>query len=120
VLGRSNAVFVATDRLWPKTESALSGAAAAGVKADVRVEQVADEISFDLQIALIYIRHPRQRIHVLDQLSFRVVPDFAVFVAVRQAGDGFQRPVFGDFLAREIEFFAPSPIDGRRGLEGFR
>ena len=76
------------------------------------MQQIADEVFFDGEIALVNIGDPREYVHVLDQLALRVVANLAVFVAVGKAGDGFQRAVFGDFLAGEIEFFAPDPIDG--------
>ena len=84
------------------------------------MQQVADEILFDLQVALIDIRHPRQRVHVLNHLALGVVFDFPVAVFVRQTGDGGKVAAFGDFLAGEIEFLAPNPVNRRRGLERFR
>ena len=82
------------------------------------MQQVADEVALDLQVAFIDIGHPRQGVHVLNQLALRVMPDAAVAGAVAQAGDLVERAAFGHFLAGEIEFLAPDPINGRRGLQG--
>ena len=78
VFGRANAVFVPADGLGPEAESALRRAAAPGVKTQIRMQQIADEILLDLQIALVGIHHPRQHIHVRDQFAFAVVDDFAL------------------------------------------
>ena len=64
ILRRADAVFVAADGLRPEAEGALGGASAAGVEAHVGMEQVADEILLDLQVALIDIGHPGQGVHV--------------------------------------------------------
>ena len=64
ILRRTNAIFVSADGLRPEAEGALRRAAAAGVKAHVRMQQVTDEIFLDLQIALVDVRHPGERIHV--------------------------------------------------------
>src|SRR5262249_32273645 len=53
VLRRAHPVFMATNGLRPKAEGALGGTAPARVKADVRMQQVTDEVFLDLQIALI-------------------------------------------------------------------
>ena len=117
VLRGADAVFVPADGLRPEAEGALGRAAAAGVEAHVGMEQVADEILLDLQVALIDVGHPGQRVHVGDHLALGVVLDLAVLVAVAQAGDGVERAAFGDFLAGEIEFLAPDPVNGRGGLQ---
>ena len=112
VLRAADAVLVSADGLRPEAEGALRRATAAGVHADVRMEQVTDEIVLDLQIALIDVRHPREHVHVLDHLAFGVVNDFAGVVPEGEAGDGIDRAAFGDFLASEIKFFAANPIYG--------
>ena len=91
VLRRADAVAVAADGLGPEAEGALGRAAASGVDADVGMQQVADEILLDLEVALVHVRHPGQHVHVGDQLALGVVFDLAVLVAVAQAGDGGKR-----------------------------
>ena len=88
ILRRADAVFVSADGLRPEAEGALGRAAAAGIHRNVGMQQVADEIFFDLQIAFIDIRHPRQRVHVRNHFALGVVFDFPVLVLVRQTGDG--------------------------------
>ena len=63
-------------------QKALRRATAPGVEAEIRVEEVADEILLDLKIAFVGVHHPRQDVHVGDEFTFLVVNDFAVFVAV--------------------------------------
>jgi hypothetical protein len=60
VFRRAHAVFVAADGLGPEAEGALRRAAAAGVEAQIGMEQVADEILFDLQVAFVGVHHPGQ------------------------------------------------------------
>ena len=85
ILRRADAVFVSADGLRPEAEAALRRAAAAGVHRNVRMQQIADEILFNLQIAPIHIRHPRQRVHVLNHFALGIVDDFAVPVLEGQA-----------------------------------
>ena len=120
VLRRADAIFVSADGLRPEAEGALRRAAAAGIHRNVRMQQVADEIFFDLQIAFIDVRHPRQRVHVRNHFALGIVFDFAVLVLVGQAGDGRKVAVFGDFLAGEIKFLAAHPVNRGRRLERFR
>ena len=116
VLRGADAVFVAADGLRPEAEGALGGAPAARVQAHIGMEQVADEILLDLQVALIDIGHPGQRIHVADHLALRVMLDLAFLVAIAKAGNGFERTALSHFFAGEIELLAPDPINGRGRL----
>ena len=119
ILGGANAVFVTADGLRPKAERALRGAATAGVQRDVRVFEIADGISFDLEVALIDIGDPRQRVHVMDKFTFGIMKDFAV-LAIGESGNFSERTAFGNFLARKIKFLAPNPVNRGRRLQGFR
>ena len=69
--GRTHAIFVSADRLRPEAEGALRRATAAGVQADIRMQQVTDEIFLDLQVALVNVGHPRKRIHVRESSRAR-------------------------------------------------
>ena len=111
ILRRANAIFVSADSLRPEAKRALCGAATAGVEAYVRMKQIADEIFFNLQVAPVHIRHPRQRIHILNHLALGIVFNLPLLIAIRKAGDRIERSVFGNFLASKIEFFAPNPIN---------
>ncbi len=46
--------------------------------------------------------------------------NLAVLVAIAETGDRIERASFRHFLAGEIKFLAPDPIDGRRRLQRFR
>ena len=110
---------MATDGLRPEAEGALRRTAAAGVKRDVRMLQVAVEIIFNLHVALVNVGHPRQRVHVVNQIALGVVDDFAILVLVRQTDDGRKLTAFRHFLAGVIKFLAPDPVDRPRRLQGF-
>ena len=103
---------MSADGLRPKAEGALRGATAAGVKTDVRMQQVTDEIFFDLKVAFIDVGNPRQHVHVGDEFALRIMLNLAFLIAVREARDRFEWAPFGDFFAGKIEFFATDPIDG--------
>ena len=51
------------------------------------MEQVADEILFNLQIAFVGVHHPRQDVHVGDHFAFAIVNDFALGIAIGKAVD---------------------------------
>ena len=84
------------------------------------MQQIADEIFLDLQIAPVNIRHPRQRVHVLNHFAFGIVDDFAVPVFEGESGNGGEVAAFGHFLAGEIEFLAADPVNGGRRFQRFR
>ena len=117
VLRTADAILVSADGLRPKAERALRRAAASRVHAHVGMQQVADEVVLDLEVALVHVGDPRERVHVLDHLALLVVDDLAVGVAEGESVDGFNRAILGDFLAGEIELLAPDPVDGRRGFQ---
>ncbi len=107
---------MAADRLRPQAERALRTAAAARVDRHIRVVQVADEVIFDLQVALVDGCDERQLVHVFEDRARFVVLDRAVLGAVAHAQDPGKRLALGDFLAGEIEFLAAHEVDrfGRR------
>ena len=119
ILRRTHAIFVSADGLRPEAEGALRRATAAGVKAHVRMQQVTDEIFFDLQIALVDVRHPGSASMFVDHLAFGIVLDLAFLVPVGKPGDRFETDAFGHFLAGEIKFLAADPIDGPGSLQRF-
>jgi len=80
--------------------------------------QVADEIFFDLQVALVDVRHPRQLVHVRDHLALGVVLDLAVLVPVGKPGDAGKLAALGDFLAGVVKFLAADPVDGLGRFQG--
>ena len=88
------------DGLRPQAEGAARFAAAAGVERDIGVQQVADEIVFDAQVALVDLGDEGKLVHVLQDRAILVVHDPAGAVAI---GDAVHRgPVaaLGDLLRR--------------------
>ena len=120
VLRRTDAILVAADGLRPEAERTLRRAATSRIHRDVGMQQIADEIFFNLQIAFIDVRDPRERVHVLDHFALGIVDDLAVLVFVGKPGDAREVAVFGDFLAGEIKFLAAHPVNRRRRLQRFR
>src|SRR5262249_21774447 len=112
-----NAVLVSADGLRPQAERAFSGTAAAGVQTHIRMEQVTDEVLFDLQIALIDIGDPRKGSHVSDHFALGVVFALPFAIPIRQPRNGVQRSPFSYFLTRKIKLLAADPIDRLRCLE---
>ena len=99
------------DRLRPQAEAAVRLAATAGVERNVGVLEIADEVFFDLEIALVDRRHERQRVHVLEDGALLVVLDDAVPVTERQAVDGAPVPALRHFLDGEVEFVPAHEVD---------
>src|SRR6185312_6232966 len=52
ILRRAHPIFVAADGLWPEAEGALRRATAARVHTEVGMQEVADEILLNLEVAL--------------------------------------------------------------------
>src|SRR6185437_9126034 len=67
--------------LRPQAEGAARFAAAAGVQRHVRVQQIADEIVLDPQVALVDLGDERKLVHVLKDGAVLVVDDRARAVA---------------------------------------
>jgi hypothetical protein len=114
VLDAAGAVALAAHRLGPQAEGALGAAAAARVERDVGVEQVADEVALDLEIAVIDVHHERQRVHVLERRPVWRAPERAVH-PIGEPGHVGQRPALGHFLDRDVELGAADEVDRRRG-----
>ena len=72
---RAHAVAMSADGLRPQAEGAARFAAAAGVQRHVGVQQVADEVVLDPQVALVDLGHERQLVHVLQDRAVLVVLD---------------------------------------------
>ena len=113
----AGAIAVAADGLRPEAEGAARFAAAPGVKREIRMLEIADEIILDLQVAFVHRRDERQFVHVLQDRARRVVPDCAGGIAIGEAGDCVPAAPFGDFLDGEVELVAGDKIDRRRALE---
>ena len=103
--------------LRPQAESAARLAATAGIHRQVGVLQVADEIVFDDQIALVHVDHRRQRIHVFDNRAVGVA-HIAFAVAPGDAAHFGQRFAFGNFHADVIEFTVGDEVDGLGSADG--
>ena len=117
VLRAADAILVPADGLRPEAEGALGRAAAARIHRDVGMLEVADEILFDLEVALVNVGDPRERVHVGNHLALGVVLNLPFAVLVGNALHGREVAAFGDFLAGEVELLARDPVNGPRGLE---
>src|SRR4029450_2915298 len=84
---------------------------------NVGMQQIADEIILDDEIALVHRRDERQLVHVLQHRAVLVVYDGAVAVAPGEPGDAVEVASFGDLLDGEIELVAGDKIDRRRRLQ---
>ena len=116
---RAHPVAMPAHRLRPQAERAARLAAAPGVERHVRMQQIADEVVLDAQVALVDLGDERQRVHVLEDRAVLVVHDPARTVAIRDAVD--RRPVaaLGDLLHREVELVARDEIDRRALAQAF-
>ena len=65
-------------RLRPEAEGAQRRATARRVERNERIEQERDVVARDIEIALVSLGHPRQRIEVLDGGAFGIVDHLAV------------------------------------------
>src|SRR5271157_4130395 len=80
-------VAVAADRLRPETERAARFAASPGVKGQIGVLQIADEVLSDVEVSFVDRRHEGQPVHVLEKGTRRIMNDQASPVSIRQAAD---------------------------------
>ena len=74
------------------------------------MQQIADEVLLDGEIAPIDVDDVRQRVHVLEDRPLRRVVDAAVLTEA-EPEDAPQRPTLGDFLDREVELVARHEVD---------
>src|SRR6202011_5836494 len=92
-------------RLRPQAESAHRRTAPRGVKRDVRIQKKRNVVTSKIQIALIYLGHPRKLIQVLDDAAFRIVHNLAI-LAVANAGQFRKRRTLGVVGDLVVEFAA--------------
>ena len=90
-------------------------AAAARVERDVGVQQVADEVVLDHEVALVDVGDEGKVVHVLERRALPVVDDAArprSGSSARRSSP--ERPPRGDFLDRVVELVARDEVDRRR------
>ena len=97
--------------LRPQAEGAERRAAARGVERNERVEQERNVVARDIEIALVDLGDPGQRIEVFDGGAFGIVDDLAV-LAEADAGQFFERLALGVIDDLVIELAAHHEIDG--------
>ena len=112
VLHAARAIAMAPHRLGPETEGALGAAAAARVERDVGMEQVADEVLLDHEVALIHVHHEGQGVHVLEGRALGRPPE-AIAVAVAEPAHRAERAALRDLLDGEVEVRPRHELDGR-------
>ena len=97
--------------LRPQAEGAQRRAAARGVEGDERVQQERNVVARDVQIALVDLGHPGQRVQIFDGRPFRVV-DHAAVLAEAHAGQLLERLALGVIGDLVIELAPHHEIDG--------
>ncbi len=107
----ARAVAVPADRLRPEAEGAARLAATAGIEREVGMQQIADEVILDHEVALVDVDHPGQRIHVLDDGALGIVHHRAVAL-VAQPENALERAALRHLLDGEVELGAADEIDG--------
>src|SRR5262245_27809462 len=116
VLDRPRTVAMAANRLRPEAEGAARPTAPPGVERHVRVQEVADEVLLDHQVAVVDVHHERQGVHVLERRPLRRALEVPVR-AIAESGHLWKRPPLRDLLDGEVELAAGHELDGRRGSE---
>ena len=111
MLNTAHPVIMPADGLRPQAESAMALAAAPGIERQIRVLEIADEVIFDLEVALIDIGYKRQVVHIGKDLAFLVVDDHAILVAVGNAVDGGEIHALGNILDGKVKFIARDEIN---------
>src|SRR5262249_59351657 len=113
VLDRPRAIAMAAHRLRPETERAARPASPPRVERHVRVQEVADEVLLDHQIALIDVHDERQRVHVLERRPLRRALEVAVG-SIAEPGHFRERTSLRDLLDREVELAPRHQLPRRR------
>src|SRR5437899_6464310 len=108
---------MAAHRLRPEAEGAARPTPPARVERHVRMQEVADEVLLDHQVALVDVHDERQRVHVLERRPLRRALEVSVR-AIAEPRHLRERPSLGDFLDSEVELAARDELDRRRGSEG--
>ena len=111
VVGGAQPPAVAGVRLRPQAEGAQRRAAARGVERNERVQQERNVVARDVEIALVDLGDPGQRVQILDGRAFGVVDDAAV-LAEADAGQLVERLALGVIDDLVIELAAHHEIDG--------
>ena len=117
VADAAGSVAVAAHGLRPEAEGAARFAAPPGIEGQIGVLEIADEVVFDLEVALVDGRDERQKIHVFEHGPLGVADDDAGLVAPSQTGYGREVPSLRDLFDGEVEFVARDKIHDRRGFE---
>src|SRR5262245_64937347 len=117
VLDRPRAIAMAAHRLRPEAEGATRPASPPRVERHVWVQEVADEVLLDHQIAMVDVDDERQRVHVLERRPLRRALEVAVG-AIAEPRNFREGPSLRDLLDGEVELAGGDELDGRRGGQG--
>ena len=109
----ARAIPMSPDRLRPQTERAFRPAAPSRIERHVRMQQIANRVVLDDEVALVNVHHERQRVHILEHGTVRRVSDRAVRLEA-EPEDGIEPAALSDFLDREVELVPRDEVD-RRG-----
>ncbi len=83
------------------------------------MQQIADEVVLDPQIAPVDVRDEGQLVHVLEHGAVAVVHDRAIRAAIGNAVDRGEVAALGHLLDREVELVAGDEIDRRALRKAF-
>src|SRR5262249_62343178 len=105
VTDTAGAVAVTADGLGPQAKRAARAAAAARVQREVRMEQVPDRVSLDVQVPVVHVDDEWQLVHVLEDRPVGRLANPALGPVAQPENRG-EGPVLGDFLDRQVELVA--------------
>src|SRR5438309_364744 len=80
------------------------------------MQQVADEVLLDHEVAVVDVHDERQRVHVLERRALRRALEVSVHT-IAEPGHRRQRPPLRDLLDREVELVAGDELDRGRGAQ---
>src|SRR5579883_1420236 len=115
-VGATHAIAMSTQGLRPKTESAFRTATPARIEGHIRMLEIADEVVFDGEIALIDLDNRRQSVHIFDGRPRASNTNLAV-VTIGDALNLSEWFAGSNFGAGVVELAERDPIHRRRAIQ---
>src|SRR5262249_40429305 len=107
----ARAVSMAAHSLRPQAERAARFAAATCIERQIRMQQIADEVVPDGEVACVQGCQERRRAEGLKDRAVLAVPGDAIAITIREAGDLSSGASRRTLLDGEVEFVARDKID---------